>query len=219
MLREIEEIYIDNYSAWEKHRKTLGISALVGVIFSGIVMLFNLFWGYIMFFVTIFALIVVGVYARRSDYRTIKKKQDKNINKFKYKNYKILKFEELKNKLMIFLKSQNMCNKESLEILINTYLREIHKYDKISIISLIATIIIALLGLSSKQLAIAIVVLFGLGIALFIPIALEMTLKYILVNKVKYEVLIDALTEIQLETINKPIKNNKEQTWKQIKKK
>lgn len=210
MLREFENAYIDTYSSWEKKRKLICWITGVVLALATIAAVINVLLGYIVLFVLSGGLIIFGIYVRKQDYKNIKKKS--NNNAFKYYDYKRTKFEELKCKIKDVLKKCNMYNKESLEIIIRSFEREISKNNRLSIILSVVSIVIGLFGLKLQALAITVIIMLGLGIALGIPFIVELALKYVLVNKVKYEELVNVLVEIELEVININNKKKKEKT-------
>lgn len=207
MLREFEEAYIEIYSAWEKKRKLICWISGIVIIIAMITAVINLLWGYIVLFVLSIGLIILGIYARKKDYNNIKKKSNKK--KFKYYDYKRIKFDELKCKIRATLKKQNIYNKDSLDIIIHSFERAINKYDKVSIILSVLSIILGLGGLKLQAFTLTVIILLALGVSIGLPLIIELTLKYILVNKVKYEELVNALVEIELEVIQTRKQNNK----------
>ncbi|MBR6688592.1 MAG: hypothetical protein IKL68_01065 [Clostridia bacterium] len=206
MLREFENIYIETYSAWEKYRKAIIYRVLAAVIVSLIISFLNFWVGELIFYLSILTLIVFGIYARRNDFQDVKKQSAKK--EFKNYDYKRAKFEQMKDKIALLLKQKNMYNKESLEVIIHSFEGEMTKYDKVSTTASILSIILAVIGLKQKLATIVILIFAAAGTGLLISFVVEWILKYILVNKVKYNELVNALVEIELEVINSKKKKN-----------
>lgn len=71
--------------------------------------------------------------------------------------------------------------------------------------------VVALFGLNIQEFAFAIAIFIAVAIISLVPLILDLLLRYVLVNKVKYEEIVDALIEIQLEivSLNGNVRNKK----------